>query len=281
MNELPFADRIRVLLLKDDFMKRLISLILVFSMLFALASCSKLNTVEITYESETTTTTLPPPDVKKSKHHKKFKDEKGRVVFTVDVVLPELSQNGEQRILDYINGVTTEVFEEACKFAENNIKNASNHIDRGGKPWSTEITFEPTYLSGRFVCFIIKNSFSVDGDHSNPTYSTKCFDVEKGKPCTPLYFAIDPANELEALDHIIGIIQERTPYEFYPEGGAFSPQQVELLRSEFRPENFYITENGMGFYYVRYTFDPSMDGMYQIELSWEELLPFFYDIYSV
>ncbi len=265
-------------------MKRLTALLLIFSVIVALASCSKLNEnaeEPVTESTTIVTTTLPAPIVSESKHHKDFTDENGRIVYTVDVVLPEISENGEQRILDYINRVTAEVFDEACAHAENNIKNASKHMDRTGMSWSTKITFDSTYLSGRFVCFIIKNSFSTRGDHSDPIYSTKCFDVEKGMPCTPMYFAINPDFPEECFDHIINIIQERTPYEFYPEGGTFGPQQVELLRTEFKPENFYITENGMGFYYSRYSFDPAMSGMYQIELSWEELLPFFYDIYSV
>ncbi len=265
-------------------MKRLAALLLIFSVLFALASCSKLNenSEESATESTTiVTTTLPAPIVSESKHHKDFTDENGRIVYTVDVVLPEISENGEQRILDYINSVTAEVFDEACANAESNIENAAKHMDKTGIPWSRKITFEPTYLSGRFVCFIIKNSFSTRGDHSDPTYSTKCFDVEKGMPCSLMYFATAPENEQEALDHIINIIQQRTPYEFYPDGGLFTPVQVEMLKTLFKADNFYITENGIGFYYIKYDLDPSLPGMYQIELSWEELDPFFFDIYSI
>ncbi len=284
LNVAAFADRIIILCYEDDYMKRLTALILVFAALFALASCSKIDSEpeETTAEATTiVTTTLPAPVVNEKKHHKDFKDKNGRTVYTVDVVLPEISENGEQIILDYVNELTSEVFDKACKLAESNIENASKLMDKTGKPWSTKITFESTYLSGRFVCFIIKNAFSMTGDDADPSYSTMCFDVEKGMPCTPMYFATAEDIEQEATDYIITLIQERAPDDFYPDGGIFGPAQVELLKTEFSLDNFYITENGIGFYYSRYTFDSSMTGTYKIELSWEELDPFFYSVHSI
>ena len=56
-----------------------------------------LNFFRITPETTTAetapTTTLPVPEIEQSTHSEKFRDENGRVVYTVDVVVPHLWRN--------------------------------------------------------------------------------------------------------------------------------------------------------------------------------------------
>ena len=95
-------------------MKRVLSITLIIAVLFSFASCRNINEL---YKETTTvppTTTAAPPVVKEKKHTKEFKDENGRTVYVVDVVLPEISENIEQRMIDYVNPVTNKFFEDAC-----------------------------------------------------------------------------------------------------------------------------------------------------------------------
>ena len=73
--------------------------------------------------------TAAPPVVSEKKQTKEFKDANGRTVYVVDVVLPEISENIEQSMIDYVNGVTNKFFENACDQAESNIESASSFMD--------------------------------------------------------------------------------------------------------------------------------------------------------
>lgn len=257
-------------------MKRFLCLFLTFAVLFGFAACSvdDKNLDVTTDAGETTTTTAPPPKVKETKHSAKFKDKNGRVVYTVDVVIPQISKNAEQYIIDYVNKVTTEVFDDACENAERNIENAAKTMDNLGtdSPWSKKITFESTYLSGRYVCFLMKEVFSATGEESEDgSYTTKCFDMLNGTECHAMTFAVDPESRDDVAEFAINYIQENAPYNFYADGNGLAPEQIELIREVFSLDNFYITETGMGFYFDRFALDSSLSGMYKTEIPWSEL----------
>ena len=142
-------------------MKRVLSIVMMIAILFSFASCRNINDV---YEETTTAVqeTLPPPVVKEKKQTKEFKDENGRTVYVVDVVLPEISENIEPRMIDYVNRVINKFFEDACVQAELNVESASSFMDsyNSDKPWKRTTSFEATRVSGYFVCFLIKESLS-------------------------------------------------------------------------------------------------------------------------
>ena len=254
-------------------MKKILSIILVFALLFSIAACNKIPKDEaFTVE---TTTTVAPPVIKEQKHHEEFKDENGRVVYVVDVVLPEVSYYANEAVKDYLNRVSNEIFEDACESAENNIKNASNFMDNLGfdKPWTNTITFETTYSDGRFTCFLIKDAFSYTGGEGDPLYKTKCFDLKYGEPCSARTFAIaDFSMEDFNTSLVEALIIPTAQKEFYPNNPySLSDEMIEKFRSEFTLQNFYITETGMAFYYDRTLFDGSLSGVYVCEFTWAEL----------
>lgn len=253
-------------------MKRFICLITAFAMLFTLASCS-VNKLGETADGETVTTTAKPPKVKEITKNAEFKDANGRVVFTVDVVIPEISKNAEQRVIDYVNKVTGDIFEEASTFAQNNVENAARFMDKHGSdvPWSKKINFEATYMSGRFVCFLIKDSFSSSAAEAEPLFSTICFDIVSGQKCTAEYFAANAEDFSAAEAAVLSAVKEKALYDFYPNSIGLANIQLEMLDGVFDINNFYIAEEGMGFYFDRYLLDSSQSGTYRCVIPWAEL----------
>lgn len=250
-------------------MKRFICLILAAAMLFSLGACSVKNDIE----GDAVTTTAPAPKLKETKQSKKFKDENGRVVFTVDVVLPEISKNAEKHIIEYVNDVINEVFEDACENAQANIQNAANAMDNLGldTPWSTKITFEETYMSGRYVCFLIENAFSMTGKEAEPSYSTKCFDIVNGMECDAMYFAAEGMADYKVKYAVLDLIQEKARSDFYAGGFKLTDEQVELIKNAFTLDSFYLTQNGFGFYFDKYIVDDSIYGTYRTEFTFAQL----------
>jgi hypothetical protein len=160
-------------------MKKFISVILILAALLTFASCKGKG------DDETGTTTYAVPVIEESTHSKEFKDKSGRVVFTVDVVIPKIVDDCDPKVAEYINGVALDIFNEACEFAQSNLEYAS----KDSTPWTKTITFETTLLDNRYACFLINDVFSVNGDI--PILSTLCFDIRKGAPCTLLDFAVN------------------------------------------------------------------------------------------
>lgn len=258
-------------------MKRSLTILLVFALLFSAAACTNINDRPVpTTVPSTTTTTAPPPVVKENKQSREFKNSDGEVVYIIDVVLPEISENCEKKILDFVNKVTNEYFEDACTDTEKNIESASAFAQLAGSPQKKTIFFETTYLSSRFVCFLIGETVSFVGSESNDAnYSTLCFDIEKGRSCTVDYFAEDISLKEEATDFAVAYIQKKAPYDFYPSGMGLIPAQIDKIKTAFDLESFYITEEGMGFYFSRNVIDTTLSGAYRHVIPWSELDGYF------
>ena len=249
-------------------MKKFLSIFLVFALLFCFASCKK--TEETT--DFTTTTTIAPPVIKEQSHHKDFTDENGRIVYSVDVVIPEVSEYADEAVKDYLNRVSLEIFDDACQKAESNVKNAANSMDylKTDKPWVNQITFETTYSDGRFTCFLIKDAFSYSGGVGEPLYVTKCFDLKKGEPCNASAFAVDEFSYEDYQTVLVdGYIKSKAKQNFYPNNpSVITEESLNAFNESFTLENFYLTETGIAFYFEKSVIDPSLSGVYVCEYDW-------------
>ena len=260
-------------------MKRVLSAVLIIAVLFSFASCRNINEL---YEETTTvppTTTAAPPVVKEKKQTKEFKDENGRTVFAVDVVLPEISENIEQRMIDYVNSVTNKFFEDACVQAEKNIDSASKFMDKynSDKPWRRTISFEATHVSGYFVCFLIKESLSYFGSSdNNPSVYTRCFHIQEEEPVNAAYFTDGPDTPEIALGYIADLLRERGRKGFYIEGIELGDDELAAFDNAVNIDKFYLTDNGMAFYVDKGEIDPDYTSeIYKEEFSWDELAGMF------
>ncbi len=254
-------------------MKRFLCLLAALTMIFSFASCQKLG--EDNGEAENLTTTAKAPEVKDITKAAEFKDENGRVVFTVEVTYPEFSKNAKESTLEYVNRVASEVFTDACKFAENNTDNAASFMDSSGSttPWSKKITFEPTYMSGRYICFFTKEVFSAGASAvSEPSVSAQCFDIAKGIPCDVMYFFADPEqNFVETKKKMAELVSQKALYDFNPNGAGLANLQMEKLIKMFDLYSFFLSKDGMGFYFDRNLLDDTQSGSYTCVIPWAEL----------
>ena len=259
-------------------MKRILSIALMIAILFSFASCRNINEV---YEETTAVEqeTLPPPVVTEKKQTKEFKDSNGRTVYVVDVVLPEISENIEQRMIDYVNGVINKFFEDACVQAEMSIESASSFMDsyNSDKPWKRTISFETTRVSGYYVCFLIKESLSYFGSSDNtPSVYTKCFQVRVEEPVNALYFTDNPDDPDTALSYIADLLKARGVNRFYRENIPLDESQLAAFDDAVSLDRFYLTDNGMAFYVDRGAIDPDENSeIYAEEFTWEELAGMF------
>ena len=255
-------------------MKKFLCIILALTVVLSFASCTKLP--GDADEIGSLTTTAKSPKVKKVNKKAEIEDENGRVVFTVEVTYPEFSKNAEKSVIEYVNRVAAEAFEDACAFAERNKGNAAASMDsrKSDAPWVKKINFESTYMSGRYVCFLIEEVFSSSGntDGIEPTLTSKCFDIVKGLPCDVMYFAFEEKQNFYATrDTVANLVCEKAVYDFYPSGMGLANKQIEMFPDYFDLNNFFITEEGMGFYMERYPLDSTLTGSYKCVIPWAEL----------
>lgn len=246
-------------------MKKIISFMLIFTLIFSLCACSG--------KGDGKTTTAPPPIIEETSQHKEFKDGNGRVVFTVDVSIPLIAENCEENVRNYINKLSFEIFEDACSFAEDNIENAANFMDnqKSKNPWTKNITFETAYSDSRYVCFIIKEAFSYFGTVTDPVQKAICFDMRTGAVCDAASLSTNPDDPAESKrmlieGHIIPTLKEK----FYPPD-YLTDEVLEALPEFFDANNFYFTEDGIVFFFMKNNINPVLKGIYTCKYTWDEI----------
>lgn len=241
-------------------MKKALSIFFAVAILISLASC----TGKTNDENETTTYAVPV--IEDSTYSKEFKDESGRVVFTVDVTVPQITDKCDPKVMNYINAEALEIFNDACEFAQSNLEYAAQNSE----PWSKTITFETTLLDNHYACFLVNDVFSVNGD--TPTLSTLCFDIRKGVPCTLFDFAVnpdDPAScfEFFLTDTLAKVLPQRFHNPVY-----ITDDVIDRLDEILDPSDFYLTEKGIGFYFDKSLVHENLHGNYKITFTWAELM---------
>lgn len=245
-------------------MKRFIGIFTAFAICLSFASCSLSDDITETRVSETTTeaTTLPIPAVEKSTHSEKFTDATGRVVYTVDVVVPHLKEFENEILKGNVNSLSLEIFNEACDKAQSNIENAAKFMDSNNSdtPWSRKIDFEVSFSNGRYLSFIIKEYFSMFGGKTDPAFTSVTYDVLTGHPC----YLTDFAREVFSAEDVKRIIVEnhlcpKVSSEFY-NGEELTEEVRQLVYDVFDLGSYYLTPDGIDFYMSNYVFNPALTG---------------------
>ncbi len=260
-------------------MKRILSITLILAVLFSFASCRNINELNKETTTAVPTTTVAPPVVNEKKQTKEFKDKNGRTVYVVDVVLPEISENMEQSMIDYINSVTNKFFEDACIQAEKNIESAAKFMDSGNsdKPWKKTTSFKTTYISGYYVSFLISESMSFFGSSNNtPSVYARSFSIKEGNPVNAAYFTDNPEEPEMAMGYIADLLRSRARTDFYDEAFELNDAKLDAFDDAVSLDQFYLTENGMVFYVSRSDIDIyEASGIYEAEFAWDDLTGYF------
>lgn len=258
-------------------MKRFISLMLAFMLLFSLAACSSDEIQPETTETEKEVeTTLPLPVFDSYKESKEFKDENGRVVYTVAANIPRIIKNTDEAFAEYVNNYFLGIFNDACEFAEKNISNAAAFMDSNSSssPWSKRIDFEVKFSDGSYVSFIINEYFSMLGEEVEPSVKSVTFDISNGEPLTLL----DLAHEDYSIADVEKLVEEKFILPkivfYFFNGSKPNEEQYQLVHDAFNAENFYLTDDGISFYISEYIINPQRSGTFICDFSWEDVEPF-------
>lgn len=256
-------------------MKKTICFLLLAVMLITFVSCADGNSQTAADPSEPTT--ILPPEIETVVHSKNFYDENGKTVIKVSVELPQITEFANEKVKNYINSKTMDIFADACNFAENNKENAINFMKsmNSDKPWSKKITLEPTLLSDRYACFLVYDSLSYYDSEVEPGVSTVCFDVRTGAECKLSDFSTytdDPSVGFDSFvnDIMVPVLPKRFP------NPSFLNDEVYARIGEFTYEdNFYLTEDGMGFYFNKKDVHEYLDGTFKVKFNWNELSAYY------
>ena len=259
-----FADKIVILNIKGDFMKRIASFLLVFAIIFSFTACGK---------NKSETDNNAPPVIQDTVHTRNFTDESGKTVIKVKVTLPQIVDNCDEKIKNHINTLALEEFKKACGFAESNIENASSFMKsmNSDKPWSKTVTFESTLVDSRYACFIVKESLSYFDSETNPLWRTVCYDVKTGAECTLSDFATIPEESETCFEAFLSdVLAPALPMRF-TNPSYLTEETYEKLSEIVSPQNFYLTENGLGVYFNKNDVHEYLSGTFKITFTWNEL----------
>lgn len=254
-------------------MKKIICFLLAAAMLFSFAACADNNKTPDVTEP----TTVLPPEIENVVHSKEFQDASGKTVIKVSVELPQITEFANEKVKNYINGKAMDIFSDACSFADSNIENASNFMKsmNSDKPWSKKVTLESTLISDRYACFLVYDSLSYYDSEVEPGVSTVCFDVRTGAECKLSDFSTyhdDPALGFENFLH--DIMVPALPMRF--PNPSFLNEDVYSKIGEFvSDDSFYLTEDGIGFYFNKNDVHENLSGTFKIKFTWNELSAFY------
>lgn len=255
-------------------MKRYISIFLIISLCFSFAACSAKEETPQVSVTEEPTTVIPPPETVTEEYSREFTDENGRVVYTVKAQLPKIIGNVSESIANDINRSVYGIFEDACETAENNIENAAKFMDSQNleTPWAKTFEYDVNLCSGKYFSFTVKEYFTMYGvDNTEPAVKGYTFDVVRGK----LSLFMDFTYENDSYENVRQVIIDeficRDVSADYYNGAELPEEQRNSVFAGFDAENFYLTDDGIGFYFSENVIDPLKFGTFVAHYTWEEI----------
>ena len=138
-------------------------------------------------------------------------------------------------------------------------------------PWSKKIDFEVTLSSERYLCYLIKDYFSMLGGEVEPSLKTACFDIKNGVPCTLYDFAVEGVTHENLRRSVVNDLLCPEVSSFFFNGQELTDEQRNLVFEIFNAENFYLTESGIGFYLDSYIINPRNTSVFKVNFDWNEV----------
>ncbi len=255
-------------------MKRYISIFLIISLCFSFAACSVKEKTPQVSVTEEPTTAEPPPETVTEEYSREFTDENGRVVYTVKAQLPKIIGNVSGNIAEDINRSVYGIFEDACETAESNIANAAKFMDSQNleTPWAKTFEYDINLCSSKYFSITVKEYFTMYGvDNTEPAVKGYTFDVVRGKLSLFMDFAYENHSYESIRQFIIDEFICKDVSAAYYDGAELTEEQRNGILAVFDTENFYLTADGIGFYFSENVIDPLKFGTFVAHYTWEEI----------
>lgn len=255
-------------------MKRYISIFLIISLCFAFAACSVKEKTPQVLETKAPTTAEPAPLIAPEEFSREFKDENGRTVYTVKAQLPQIKGNLSESIAEDINRSVYGIFEDACETAESNIASAAEFMDsrNSENPWSKKFEYDVTLCNSRYLSITVKEYFTMFGvDNVEPAVKGYTFNFASGNLCMLMDFSYENYSYENVKQIIIDNYICNDISTVYYDGAELTEEQRNDIAEIFDTENFYLTADGIGFYFSENVINPLKFGTFVTHYDWDEI----------
>ena len=263
-------------------MKKIAAILLIFTMLFSFAAC-KAEETETPQPSAEPVTQEPAEKryeelraeagLEDNYHYEELKTDDGVVRFIVKMTLPKFTDKTcSEEIASILNYYyEDEFFEKDLELAETNKENAKKHMESkdSDSPWAIQVSYEVRYFDGNYICIVMKRSFSYGGD-AEPVISARCFQLSDADTCSSNDFFIEGIDD-ETKSIIFQSIKDRASTELNPEANL-TEEQLAKIDTAFDPDTgYYITEDGITFFFSKGLVDATQFGTYECFFPWNEV----------
>ncbi len=246
-------------------MKKTVCIFFCIAFIISLCSCSGIQKLP---DNLTKTQSGSDITVTATKKYQEFKDETGKVVYIVDMELPQLESKSNSYSAEIINASLISIFEEYCEAARSNIENASDFMASrsSDKPWCLKLRCDESDARENVTSFLFRMGFSMYGSDSVAlsSYKSIVFGTKTGEIKNLLSFCVE--EESVSREKLIAKIVEKAKREFYTDG-SISDEQLELIASTFDPQNFWCKDGKILYYVDRGTIVSDESSYYVCELS--------------
>lgn len=262
-------------------LKKIAAALLVFAMLFGFAACKNDKTDKApSVEGATQKTDAMVYEELKAQsgleenyHYSELKSDDGVVRFIVKMTLPKFTEKTcSEDIASVLNYFyETEFYEKDSHFAKINVDSAKKYMTQHetDTPWSIQTSFEVRYFDGSYICIVMKRSFSYGGN-ATPVISARCFKLSDGDTCSSNDFYLESVDEA-TKSIILDTIKERAKTELNPKA-TLTDEQLAKIDAAFNPHTgYYITRDGITFFFDKSLVDPSQFGNYECFFAWHEV----------
>lgn len=263
-------------------MKKIAAILLVFTMIFSFAACKKDEETKPQPSAESVTQKTAAMRYEELKaesglednyHYNELKSDDGVVRFIVKMTLPKFTEKTcSEEIASVLNYYyESEFYEKDLHFAQINIESAKNHMEKKGSdnPWAIQTSFEVRYFDGNYICIVMKRSLSYGGN-AEPVISARCFKLSDADTCSSKDFYIEGISE-ETKAIILQSIKDSALTGLNPDSNL-TEEQLAKIDTAFDPDTgYYITEDGITFFFSKSLVDPSQFGTFECFFAWNEI----------
>lgn len=163
----------------------------------------------------------------------------------------------------FINNNARVLYPQAVADYKNSVENAYPF-----NPHGAFLTYEVTYNQHCVLSFYDDNYTYTGGAHGNTIRKSNTFHLQTGKQIPLSYFFNNPVTYKQRVLHHITEqakqMQSQNPNTFFED-------YLSLIRKYFNEESFYLSTEGLVFYYGQYEIAPYASGIIEFMIPYKEV----------